>query len=55
MTVITEIPNKDSEISQKTKDVRQSVFERFSKLGRGFWKYTEKTGETNTKPYEGWM
>ena len=53
MSFITDIPQTGSDHEIAKEKASKLFLERLTKLSRSFWQYTEETGETNTKPYEG--
>ncbi len=53
MSFISTTPNTDSDDAAETEKATKFILDRLSKLGRTFWQYTEETGKTSTKSYEG--
>ncbi|NKB51141.1 MAG: hypothetical protein GKR97_02780 [Rhizobiaceae bacterium] len=44
-------PKNDYSIAEKK--ATTAFLDALSKLNRSFWAYTEETGESNTKPFDG--
>ncbi len=53
MSFISANPQTDSDFEAEKEKATKLFLDRLSKLGRAFWQYTEETGKTSTKSYEG--
>lgn len=51
--------NESSQVDRNYTEIKELAIKRYldslRDIGRGFWAYTEDTGETKTKPFEGWQ
>jgi len=55
MSVTTENVETKEEYTQIKEAAKRRFLDRLKAFGRGFWAYTEETGETDTKPFDGWQ
>ncbi len=53
MSYFSANPQTDSNYVAEKEKATTLFLDRLSKLGRAFWQYTEETGESSTKSYEG--
>ena len=51
--------NESSQVDRNYTEIKEQAIQRFfegmRKIGRGFWAYTEETGETKNKSFDGWQ
>ena len=50
---ITDQPNANDANGKEREDAKATLLSALSRVRRSFWSYTEETGETDTKPFEG--
>ena len=55
MSFITEKNETQAKYFEIREQAKRQFLDRLKSFGRGFWAYLEETGETNTKPFEGWQ
>ena len=53
MSVNTSTPQPEPIYNEQVAQSKDDFLKRLSRLGRAFWQYTEETGETSTKSFEG--
>ena len=46
-------PQPEPAYNKQVAQSKDDFLKRLSRLGRAFWQYTEETGETSTKSFEG--
>ena len=53
MSFITENSPTEQNYTEIKETAARQVTNKLKELVRGFWAYTEQTGETDTKPFDG--
>lgn len=53
MSIITENSSVEQNYPEIKEKAARQVTDKLKELVRGFWAYTEQTGETDTKPFDG--
>lgn len=53
MSFITENSPTEQNYTEIKEKTARRVADKLKEFARGFWAYTEQTGETDTKPFDG--